>query len=45
MEADPVYKMLEDKFYKVFDEHIIAHNVEDPGQNRQFREGKRLREA
>ena len=25
LEADPVYKMLEDKFYKVFDQHIIAH--------------------
>jgi DNA polymerase sigma len=25
MEADPVYKMLEDKFYKVFDKHIIGH--------------------
>jgi len=24
-EADPVYKMLEDKFYKVFDAHIIDH--------------------
>lgn len=25
MEADPVYKMLEDKFYKVFDKHIIGY--------------------
>ena len=25
MEADPVYKMLEDHFYKVFDRHIFAH--------------------
>ena len=25
MEADPVYKMLEDKFYKVFDQHIINY--------------------
>ena len=25
MESDPVYKVLEDKFYKVFDQHILAH--------------------
>ena len=28
MEADPVYKMLEDRFYKVFDQHIIDHTSE-----------------
>ena len=25
MEADPIYKMLEDYFYKVFDRHIFEH--------------------
>jgi len=25
MENDPVYKMLEDKFYKVFDMHIVEY--------------------
>ena len=25
LEGDPVYKMLEDKFYKVFDHHIMRH--------------------
>ena len=28
MEADPVYKMLEDRFYKVFDQHIVDHTYE-----------------
>ena len=25
MEADPIYKNLEDYFYRVFDEHIAKH--------------------
>ena len=25
MESDPVYKMLENLFYKEFDEHIMRH--------------------
>ena len=25
MEADELYKMLENQFYKVFDQHIIEH--------------------
>ena len=25
MEADPLYKNLEDRFYQVFDEHILRH--------------------
>lgn len=27
MESDQVYKMLEDRFYKVFDEHILSHTT------------------
>jgi len=27
MDADPIYKMLEDKFYKVFDAHIVDHTA------------------
>lgn len=28
IEADPVFKMLEDKFYKVFDQQIVRHTVQ-----------------
>lgn len=37
LEADPVYKMLEDKFYKVFDTHILEHTASIASKFESFR--------